>query len=70
MIRPVADRFFMPPLTQFRSVFLRLLFQEFHPNLEDSMVAASVAPPTPEQRKHSAYHFGAISKVLVKNDDN
>ena len=37
-----------------------------HPNLEDSMVAASVAPPTPEQRKHSAYHFGAMSKILVK----
>ena len=37
-----------------------------HPNLEDSMVAASVAPPPPEQRKHSAYHFGAISKILVK----
>ena len=37
-----------------------------HPNLEESMVAASVAPPTPEQRKHSAYHFGAMSKILVK----
>ena len=37
-----------------------------HPNHEDSMVAASVAPPTPEQRKHSAYHFGAMANVLIQ----
>ena len=37
-----------------------------HPDLEDSMVAASVAPPSFEQRKHSAYHFGALSKILVR----
>ena len=37
-----------------------------HPDLEDSMVAASVAPPFFEQRHHSTYHFGALSKILVK----
>ena len=37
-----------------------------HPDLEDSMVAASVAPPSFEQCRHSAYHFGVLSKILVK----
>ena len=37
-----------------------------YPHLEDSMATASVAPPSFDQRKHSAYHFGALSKILVK----
>ena len=30
--------------------------------LEDSMVAASVAPPSHEQRRHSACNFGVLCK--------
>ena len=30
------------------------------------MVAASVAPPTFDQRRHSAYNCGILSKMLVK----
>ena len=36
------------------------------PELEDSMVAASVAPPSFEQCRDSANHLGVLSKILVK----
>ena len=35
-------------------------------DLEDSIVAASVAPPSVDQRRHCAYNFGVLSNILVR----